>query len=374
MSYAQSEHFRRSTRLADDASVGELLRPLLPFLREKGVTEVCVNEPGVVFVEQDALWTRHELTDLGFERCMSLAVAIATYTNQDISDARPLLSATLPGGERIQIVVPPACPSDRISITIRLPSNTIKSLEEFEMEGAFRSIVWRPVQEYRVDQQLVSWIVHGRYREFFAEAVRVRKNIAIVGDTGSGKTTFMKTLCQSIPTSDRLITIEDVREVFLPRHPNCVHLLYSKDGQGLANVTPASLIASTLRMKPDRVLLAELRGAEAFDFLKLLTTGHAGSLTSYHAQSCSLALERFALMAREHPQAGVCDNATLHRLLYLTVDVIVHFARDGSRRYASEVYFDPLNKLVSYHAEMHGNANTPIVQELIERWTENLVE
>jgi type IV secretion system protein VirB11 len=355
MNYVRSDK-DGSARLSDDASVGQLLGPFLSFLAMPGVTEICVNEPYIVFVEQYSTWQRHSVVELSFEHCLSLAVAIATYTNQDISPERPLLSATLPAGQRIQIVIPPACSRGKVSITIRLPSQMIRTLDDFESDGLFERIVWRGQNKYTAvgsgvsrlsdaDQLLLYFLAERRFREFFEAVVRTRKNIAIVGDTGSGKTTFMKTICQSIPKSDRLITIEDVRELFLPGHPNCVHLLYSKDGQGLANVTPATLIACTLRMKPDRVLLAELRGAEAFDFLKLLTTGHAGSITSYHAQSCSLAIERFVLMAREHMQAGQCDDASLYRLLYLTVDVIAHFTRDGVRRYISEVYFDPFNKL-----------------------------
>ncbi|CAJ0809381.1 Type IV secretion system protein VirB11 [Ralstonia psammae] len=342
--------------LAEDASVAQLLSPLMPFLSLADVTEVVLNEPRAVFVEQGGAWHRHVVEELDYEHCLSLAVAIAAYTHQDISQERPLLSATLPGGQRIQVVIPPACPPNQVSITIRLPSRLIKTLEAFEEEGLFQKVIWRSQPSYvqgnealaeldPVDRELVDDLTHRRFCAFFDGAVRARKNIAIVGDTGSGKTTFMKTLCQSIPHEDRLVTIEDVREIFLPRHPNCVHLLYSKDGQGLANVTPASLIACTLRMRPDRVLLAELRGAEAFDFLKLLTTGHAGSLTSFHARSCALAMERFVLMAREHPQASRTEDETLGRLLYLAVDVIAHCVREGGRRYLSEVYFDPLRKL-----------------------------
>lgn len=341
--------------LAEDASVAQLLSPLIPFLDTADVTEVVLNEPHVVFVEQGGDWHRHVVQELDYEHCLSLAVAIAAYTHQDISQERPLLSATLPGGQRIQVVIPPACPPNRVSITIRLPSRLIKTLEAFEEEGLFQEAVWRSEPTYgqeqprlaeldAVDRQLVDDLKHRRFRAFFDGAVRARKNIAIVGDTGSGKTTLMKTLCQSIPHEDRLVTIEDVREIFLPQHPNCVHLLYSKDGQGLANVTPASLIACTLRMRPDRVLLAELRGAEAFDFLKLLTTGHAGSITSFHARSCALAMERFVLMAREHPQASRTEDETLGRLLYMAVDVIAHCTREGGRRYLSEVYFDPLHR------------------------------
>jgi len=162
----------------------------------------------------------------------------------------------------------------------------------------------------------------------------------------------MKTLCRSIPASERIVTIEDVRELFIRHIENCVHLIYSKGGHGQAQVTPADLIASSMRMRPDRVLLAELRGSEAYDFLKLLTTGHSGSITSYHASSASVAIERFALMAKEHPEATTWDDAALRRLLFMTIDVVAHMeaialfdesgAQIGRRWSMTEVWFDPL--------------------------------
>jgi type IV secretion system protein VirB11 len=154
-----------------------------------------------------------------------------------------------------------------------------------------------------------------------------------------------------------------VRELFLPNHPNRVHLLSSKGGQGVARVTPSDLIAANMRMKPDRVLLAELRGGEAFDFLKLLTTGHSGSITSYHAESCALALERYVFMAKEHEQASIYDAAALKRLVALTIDVIVHvvaavvFDAQGNparkERYVGEVHFDPVAKLQARFGDSH---------------------
>ena len=150
--------------------------------------------------------------------------------------------------------------------------------------------------------------------------------------------------------------VEDVRELFLPLHDNRVHLLYSKGGQGVARVSPSELIASNMRMKPDRVLLAELRGGEAFDFLKLLTTGHSGSITSFHAESCALAAERYVFMCKEHEQAAIYDAAALKRLVALTIDIIVHVVarttfEDGvatrKDRYVAEVHFDPIAKLLA---------------------------
>jgi type IV secretion system protein VirB11 len=219
-----------------------------------------------------------------------------------------------------------------------------------------------------LDRRLIGFLQENRLKDFFRAAVLAKKNIAVVGDTGSGKTTLMKSVCQSIPTHERLITIEDVRELFLPLHDNRVHLLYSKGGQGVARITPADLIGANMRLKPNRVLLAELRGGEAFDFLKLLTTGHSGSLTSFHAESCALAAERFVLMCREHEQAAIYDADALKRLFALTIDIVVHVIADSiyddsgnpvrKERYVTEVHYDPIAKLVArfgdatlHHAE-----------------------
>jgi type IV secretion system protein VirB11 len=349
--------------LARDTMVRELMRPLRSLLSVDGVTELVINRPGEVFLEKGPEWHRVAAPQLTLARCLSLANAIATYTEQEIGPQKPILSAMLPDGERVQIVVPPATENDTVSISIRRPSSSIRSLHEYERSGAFGRYVWAcPAQldERRADldptdRRLVDLLESNQLARFLTLAVQEKKNIAFVGNTGSGKTTLMKTVCQDIPTHERLITIEDVRELFLPNHPNRVHLLYSKGGQGVARVTPSDLIASNMRMKPDRVLLAELRGAEAFDFLKLLTTGHSGSITSYHAESCALAMERYVFMAKEHEHAAIYDADALKRLVALTIDVIVHvvaavvFDAEGNparkERYVGEVHFDPIGKL-----------------------------
>ena len=358
--------------LSRDTVVRELLRPFGAFLSDPQATEVVVNRPGHVLVETGPSWLSFEAPQITLERCLALANAVATFTEQEVGPGKPILSAMLPDGERIQIVVPPAVESDAISISIRKPSQTIRSFEEYERDGTFDRYVWpRPSQlDARrgdldsADLQLTHLLETNQLARFLKAAVISKKNIAVVGDTGSGKTTLMKTVCQSIPLGERLITIEDVRELFLPLHDNRVHLLYSKGGQGVAQVTPSDLIASSMRMKPDRVLLAELRGGEAFDFLKLLTTGHSGSITSFHAESCALASERYVFMCKEHEQAAIYDAPALKRLVALTIDVIVHVvartAYEGGMatrkdRYIAEVHFDPVAKLLARFgdAELH---------------------
>lgn len=349
-------------RFARDTSVRELLKPLQRFFALEGVTEIVVNRPQRVMYEQGAYWHSETVEALTQQALTSLAKAIATFSDQAIGPEKPILSAILPDGQRIQIIVPPAVEPETVSFSIRLPSKDIRALEAYEVDGSFKDFVWAPSQALAaregdlaaVDRDLIACLKTRDLKSFLIGAVEARRNVAIVGDTGSGKTTLMKSVCQHIPKDERIVTIEDVREIELPNHPNRVHLLYSKGGQGVARITPADLIASNMRMRPDRVLLAELRGSESFDFLKLLTTGHSGSITSFHAESCALAFERYVLMAKEHPDAAIFDAEGLKRLVTLTIDIIVHMrARitdlgDGKRdklREVSEVHFDPAAKL-----------------------------
>lgn len=356
MSYAPNE------LLASDAIVRELLAPLAPFIAMPGVTEVAINRPGEVFVESGAHWQRHAVPALTLSRCRSLANAIASYCDQRVDTGVPILTARLPGTERVHLVLPPVAEQDTVSMTIRIPDPTPRTFDDYQRQGFFERFLWaRPTPAAnagfrldRVEQLLLAHLENNRLGDFIRDAVRHKLNMVFVGDTGSGKTSLMNAACQFIPHDERLVSIEDVRELNLPAHPNRVHLLYSKGAQGTADVTPADLIASNMRMKPDRVLLAELRGGEAFDFLKLLTTGHSGSLSTFHAESCALALERYVLMCKEHPHAAIYDATALKRLVALTIDVIIHirveriYDEQGTPirklRYVSEVGYDPLAK------------------------------
>lgn len=360
-------HAEPDERLPADAALRVLMPEIAELLAIDGVTELVINDAGRALTETETGWRVHDMPHLTAERLEAIAVAVATFTSQGISAHRPILSALLPDDERIQIVVPPAVPARSISITIRKPSSSVIVLEVYRERGVFEGTVWQRPEGldrvwntlHPVDRELVGLLEAKRFVEFFTLAVQARKNLVPVGDTGSGKTTFTKSLSLHIGKTERVITIEDVRELFMPHLQNVVHLLYSKGGQGQAKVTPADLIASAMRMKPDRVLLAELRGSEAFDFLKLMTTGHEGSLCTYHARSPAVALERFALMAKEHPEAQAYDPAALKRLLTLTVDVIAHLEarpvyddegrQTGKVRRMTEIWFDPVRKLeVSY--------------------------
>ncbi len=182
------------------------------------------------------------------------------------------------------------------------------------------------------------------YVSFMRLAVRSRRNILVSGPTGSGKTTWTKALIREIPSSERLVSIEDASELVLDRHPNHVRLFYSKDDQGVARVTPKQLLESCLRMKPDRILLAELRAEEAFDYLRNVNSGHPGSITSVHAASAELAFEQLVLLVKQNQSGRELARDDIKSLLYLLIDVVIQFGVESHERFIKEIWYDPERK------------------------------
>ncbi len=336
----------------DATSVVEFLRPLREQLDAPGVLEVCVNRPGELQVETVNGWQVVNAPAMTQERCLSLATALATYCDQQINQERPLLSATLPTGERIQFAIPPAVPRDTVSITIRKPSNLVLRLSDLEQHGLFGRVGQATAGTPQTsddglqpfEHELLALKSAGRYADFMRLAVSHHRTIVVSGKTGSGKTTFMKGLVEEVPRQERLITIQDTAELTLPNHPNVVHLFYSKDAQGTARVTAKSLLEACLRMKPDRIFLAELRGEECFSFIRLAASGHPGSITSVHAGSCDLALEQMSLMIRESGAGGGLRMDEIKGLLRIVVDVIVQFDRDERGRFVAGIAYEPRRK------------------------------
>lgn len=329
-----------------------MMQPLTVPLNEEGVTEICVNAPGEYFVEKNGKWERRENTELTFDKLKHLAQAAAVFGSTTISDTVPVASCVLPDGERAQFVFPPACRTGCISVTIRRPSLSVRSLDDYLAQHFF-SEVRRANTLSDADKELLElkkqWedsdpikAEQARAR-FLIRAVELGKNIVIAGETGSGKTTFMKALMQAIPTDDRIITIEDVPELQygLTRHPNQVNLFYPSEAKEGDPITAASLVRSCLRMKPDRILLAELRGGETFDFLNVCLSGHSGSITSCHAGSCAGVFDYLALKVMQSPAGVHLPHAVIQRLLHLVIDVIVHVHNHKGKRRITEMWYAP---------------------------------
>lgn len=332
---------RLPTAVRADATVTEYLKPIQALLHHPAVTELCINRPGQVFVEERGRWESHNIPALTYEHCRSLAQAIATLTGQHTSEQHPLLSASLPTGERLQVVQPGATAQGEIVMCFRKPSRTLLGLEDFNQQGLFSRVNAANGALSPVQNELMTLKQTGNLVAFFRLAVQSRQTIVVAGKTGSGKTTFMKGLVAEVPQSERLITIEDSAELTLPNHTNKAHLFYSKGGQGTSSVSAKMLLEACLRLRPDRIFLAEMRGEEAFYFLRLAASGHPGSITSVHAGSCDLAFEQIALMVRESAGGGGMTMPEINRLARSVVDVVVHFDSDSTGRFISGIHYDP---------------------------------
>jgi type IV secretion system protein VirB11 len=317
------------------------LAPLQRCLEPDDVTELVINRPGELALERTGGWEWRETPELTEAWLATLAKAAAAYTAQDVTDETPICSTVLPRGERCQIVLPPA--AERVSLTLRKPSATTRDLEAFVRDGLFDDVAVAGPDLSDAEAGLVRLRDAGDWPAFFRLAVASRRNILISGATGSGKTTFAKGLVQLIPTEERLLTIEDARELTVP-HRNAVHLLYAKDGQGLAKVGAKQLLESALRMRPDRILLQELRDGTAFFYLRTVNTGHPGSITTIHADSAVLAFEQLTLLVKESEGGRDLPRSEIGALLHILVDVVVQMRREGGRFRITEVWYDPLRK------------------------------
>lgn len=313
------------------------------FMASQEVTEICINRPGELYLEHREGWQRVEVPTLTFERARQFCTAVVneSHTGQRITDAEPMVSLTFPTGQRAQFVIPPACEAGKVSITIRLPSRQMKTLAQYEGDGFFDEILDEAHGLGEQDRELLDLRAAHRYADFFRKAVLYKKNIVVSGATGSGKTTFMKSLVHHIPPSERLVTIEDARELFIEQ-PNAVHLLYSKGGQGSSNVTAQTCMEACLRMKPDRIILAELRGDESFYFIRNCASGHPGSITSCHAGSTEQTWDQIALMVKASREGAGLEFDIIKRLLKLTIDIVVHIKAHAGRRYITGIDFNPL--------------------------------
>lgn len=328
--------------IAEDtaSSLTHTLAPLRPILDDPRVTEVCINRPQEVFIQSYDGWSSDRLPFADFYWCRDFAKLVGSATKQRVDEVTPILSATLPTAERVQFVLPPATLAQRVSITIRRPSTRVRTLDELAAGGLFGQCLDASEDLDPGERELLALKARREYAEFIRLAVQLRKNIVVSGSTGTGKTTTSNALILEVPAGERLITIEDAEELVLERHPNSVRLLYSKGAQGLARVTPKTLLESCLRMRPDRVFLSELRGEEAFDYLRVIAA-HPGSITSIHGSTARLALVQIMLLVKQSEAGQSLQTEDVWSLLYSLVDVVMQFGFDGKNRFVKEVWYDP---------------------------------
>lgn len=318
---------------------------IIDLMKLPDATDIAINDNQSVWVEKSGEWICYP-TDLGDDynaRAMSFGQLIINALDmpRGFSGDEPILSATLPTGERCQIVLPPIA-DKYASITIRIPSKQTFSMDDYESAGLFEKIEPITNELPQSDQRLLELQEKGDYRRFLEEAIYYKKNIIISGATGGGKTTFMKTLVNLISNDQRIITIEDARELFI-NQPNKVHFIYDREAKQHQTTAKACLEA-TLRMKPNRIILAEVRGDEAFYFIRACGNGHSGSMTSCHADSALMAYEQLAMMIKGSTEGSGISYEVIRKMIDMVIDISIHFGIHDNKRVITGIDFNPQRK------------------------------
>jgi pilus assembly protein CpaF len=284
------------------------LGPLEPLLADPAVDEVMVNGPEAVYVERRGRLERTGVSFAGEAELMHAIERVLAPLGRRVDEASPLCDARLADGSRVNVVIPP--------LSLSGPCLTVR---RFRRQG------------FSLRELVAGGTLPGELAELLALCVAARASVLVSGGTGSGKTTTLNALSGAIPGKERIVTIEDAAELRL-RQRHVVRLEARPPNlEGRGEITIRQLVVNALRMRPDRIVVGEVRGAEALDMLQALNTGHDGSLTTVHANSPADALRRvetLALMAGVGlPHAAVCDQVAS------ALDVVVHQARmpDGSR-------------------------------------------
>ncbi len=295
------------------------LRPIQHLILDPDISEIMINGPERIFIEKAGYV--HAVPDVQLTAA-SLMVAvknIARRLGDDISEAKPILDSRLPDGSRVAAVIPP-CSIHGVALTIRKFNS-----HRFKMKDL-------------IERGTVTAELAGQLGEY----VRHRKNILICGGTGSGKTTIANILTEFIPDDERIVLIEDTAEIQIHKE-NVLRFEARREQNGLPAVTIRDLLKATLRHRPDRIIVGEIRGGEAFDLLQLLNTGHSGTISTVHANSAAQGISRFTTCVL---QSGVeMPYRAIKMNIAESLDIIVQIERRPGVRFVSEVIqvceFDP---------------------------------
>ncbi len=332
-------------------TIAQLLRPLEPYLNDPAVIELRIR-PGEVVTQAFGAKTFNHCPDLTLPYLRSLATALVAFAGLPVRSVNYL---TLPGGQRGTILMPPAVLDDALVLVIRKHAAVVKSLDQLDAEGAFAdcqdvsfnrpSAVEAKAASERADfQRLEPFEVEllelkrtGRVCAFLKRCVALKRNIVIAGQTGSGKTTLTRSLIDIVPAAEHIATIEDVHELFLPNHQEVTHLFY---GDGNGRISALACVAACMRITPERIFLAELRGPEAWDYTNALNTDHGGGITTTHANGAIEAFDRIATLIKNSEVGRTLEMPMIKHLLHTTIDVVL-FMR---ARKVLQVFYDPMFK------------------------------
>jgi type IV secretion system protein VirB11 len=307
------------------------LEPLRPWLDAEDVTEILINRPEEIWVERAGApaMERHDVPELDKSLLTRLSHQIARSSFQGINRETPLLSATLPGGVRVQIIAPPAT---RSGFAVAFRKHV---LNDIDVKQFLAQTSLSPTASAADDkQQMQHLAANGDIKALLDFVVSRRKTVLISGGTSSGKTTLLNALLKEVPASERLVVIEDAPELKLV-HPNSIGLVAVAGGQGEAKVTTDDLMRASLRMRPDRLIVGELRGPEVITFMRAINTGHPGSFASIHASSTAGALEQLSLMCLQ-AGLGLSRDDTLSYTRNM-IDVVIQLRRESGQRFFEDI-------------------------------------
>ncbi|WP_245954451.1 CpaF family protein [Paenibacillus flagellatus] len=282
---------------------------LQPLIDDPTITEVMINAYDEIFIEREG---RVELFEGRFEsesKLEDVIQSIVAKVNRVVNESSPIVDARLPDGSRVHVVLPP--------IALKGPAVTIRKF---------------PANPLRMEHLVARGAISGEAAAFLAKLVRAKYNLFIGGGTGSGKTTFLNALCAFVPADERIVTIEDSAELQIRELPNWVRLeTRNANTEGKGAISIRDLIRASLRMRPNRIIVGEVRGAEAFDMLQAMNTGHDGSLSTGHANSVPDMLSRLETMVLSGAALPV---EVVRKQIGAALDVMVHLSRfrDRSRR------------------------------------------
>jgi type IV secretion system protein VirB11 len=305
-----------------ERTLRHLLAPIQDLLDDAATTEVVCQQPCEVGYEQGNRWSWREVPAFDYRRLDAIGLLAGSLLSTRFDPAVPICLTTLPDGQRCTLVRPPVVAPGTISLTIRNPTSEVRTVHDPDFGELMQEAETQADRPSNDDAELLQLYQAKDWAAFFSLAVKARKTIAATGLVGSGKTTLLRRLMRELPAEERLVTVEDTDEFGALPLRNRVSMFYGSSG-----VTAEALVETSLRQRPDRVAMQELRGVEAFAYLRLLASGHSGGLTTWHAEE-SDPWAPIALMAKQHPAGREIPDDKLREYVRRLIDVVAFCRRD----------------------------------------------